>query len=272
MFRAHRAYHQERQIVSIQPLVTVTLCWWPCRVPVGSLLPTGTRPRPFTKNYSLFTFSDVNYCGRVVVRMSFKCIITYCTVISCSNIAFLRNWASFLCPFLLSSHSSCSLLYYNTITFQTTNFGEILRRVHPTVKWSFWNCNKVILSQIPWEYYFHVTPLSRIAGVCLKKGSEWKISVANICPKSGVKVSAERDVKYELVNLIWSTESGLTCRRYYGRTCGWTTSRSCGLAWCQGCPVFKGWHIRSRQFEVMWIVYRITFPNQVFFWGGGGSR
>ena len=32
MFRAHRAHHQERQIVSIQVLVTVTLCWWPCRV------------------------------------------------------------------------------------------------------------------------------------------------------------------------------------------------------------------------------------------------
>ena len=28
MFRAHRAHHQERQIVSIQPLVTVILCWW----------------------------------------------------------------------------------------------------------------------------------------------------------------------------------------------------------------------------------------------------
>ena len=27
MFRAHRAHHQERQIVSIQPLLTVTLCW-----------------------------------------------------------------------------------------------------------------------------------------------------------------------------------------------------------------------------------------------------
>ena len=31
MFRAHRAHHQERQIVSIQPLVVVTLCRWPCR-------------------------------------------------------------------------------------------------------------------------------------------------------------------------------------------------------------------------------------------------
>ena len=38
MFRAPRAHHQERQIVSIQPLVTVTLCWWPCRVEVGSEL------------------------------------------------------------------------------------------------------------------------------------------------------------------------------------------------------------------------------------------
>jgi hypothetical protein len=36
MFRAHRAHHQERQIVSIQPLVTVTLCRCPYRVQVGS--------------------------------------------------------------------------------------------------------------------------------------------------------------------------------------------------------------------------------------------
>jgi len=35
MFRAHRAHHQERQIVSIQPLVTVTVCWWLCRAQVG---------------------------------------------------------------------------------------------------------------------------------------------------------------------------------------------------------------------------------------------
>jgi len=36
IFRAHRAHHQERQIVSIQPLVAVTLCRWACRVQVGS--------------------------------------------------------------------------------------------------------------------------------------------------------------------------------------------------------------------------------------------
>jgi len=43
MFRAHRAQHQERQIVSIQPLVTVTLCRWQGRIQVGSSLPTFTR-------------------------------------------------------------------------------------------------------------------------------------------------------------------------------------------------------------------------------------
>ena len=43
MFRAPRAHHQERKIVSIQPLVAVTLCWWPCRVQVGSSLPTYIR-------------------------------------------------------------------------------------------------------------------------------------------------------------------------------------------------------------------------------------
>jgi hypothetical protein len=39
MFRAHRGHHQEREIVSIQPLVAVTAC----RVQVGSKHPTCTR-------------------------------------------------------------------------------------------------------------------------------------------------------------------------------------------------------------------------------------
>jgi hypothetical protein len=38
MFRAHRAHHQERQIVSIQPLVTVILCWRPRCVQVRRFL------------------------------------------------------------------------------------------------------------------------------------------------------------------------------------------------------------------------------------------
>jgi hypothetical protein len=38
MFRAHRAHHQERQIVSIQPLVAVTLCQWPCHLQTCEVL------------------------------------------------------------------------------------------------------------------------------------------------------------------------------------------------------------------------------------------
>jgi len=48
MFREHRAHHQERQIVSIQPLVTVNLCWWPCCVQVGGRLPPTCK---VTKNH-----------------------------------------------------------------------------------------------------------------------------------------------------------------------------------------------------------------------------
>jgi len=36
MFRAHSVHHQERRTVSIQPLVTIILCWWPSCVQVGS--------------------------------------------------------------------------------------------------------------------------------------------------------------------------------------------------------------------------------------------
>jgi len=38
MFRAHRAHHQERQIVSIHPMVAVILCRWLCCVQVRSLV------------------------------------------------------------------------------------------------------------------------------------------------------------------------------------------------------------------------------------------
>jgi hypothetical protein len=40
MFRAHSPHHQERHIVSIQPLVTIILCWWPSCVQVGSRIDT----------------------------------------------------------------------------------------------------------------------------------------------------------------------------------------------------------------------------------------
>ena len=63
MFRAHRAHHQERQIVSIQPLVTVILCWWPRCVQVGRrLLPTCTNQDKFgsctRKTLDRFTTKD----------------------------------------------------------------------------------------------------------------------------------------------------------------------------------------------------------------------
>ena len=55
MFRAHRAHHRERQFVLIQPLVTVTLCWWTCRVQVGGKLFTPnlhtTRPPTQSDSY-----------------------------------------------------------------------------------------------------------------------------------------------------------------------------------------------------------------------------
>ena len=43
MFRAHRAHHHERQIVSIPPLVAVTLCRWPYHVQFGSSFLTCTQ-------------------------------------------------------------------------------------------------------------------------------------------------------------------------------------------------------------------------------------
>ena len=49
-FRAHRAHHQDRQTVSIQPLAAVTLCWWPCsvQVHVGSEISDLHTTRPLT--------------------------------------------------------------------------------------------------------------------------------------------------------------------------------------------------------------------------------
>jgi hypothetical protein len=45
MFRTHCAHHQDRQIVSVQPLVAVTLC----RVQVRSLL-TSDKDKSIEKN------------------------------------------------------------------------------------------------------------------------------------------------------------------------------------------------------------------------------
>ena len=49
LFRAHRAHHQEKQIVSVLTLVAVILCWWPCRVQVGDF--HTTRPPTQSDSY-----------------------------------------------------------------------------------------------------------------------------------------------------------------------------------------------------------------------------
>ena len=52
MFRACHAHHQEKQIVSIQLLVIVTPCWWPCRVLVflPEFTPNQHTTRPPTRS------------------------------------------------------------------------------------------------------------------------------------------------------------------------------------------------------------------------------
>ena len=69
--------HQERQIVSIQPLVAVTLCQWSCRVQVGSSLPTcnrhGHRQQPevvLTQSVSTDDEHDVLETCKVKVKQS----------------------------------------------------------------------------------------------------------------------------------------------------------------------------------------------------------
>jgi len=52
MFRAHRTRHQARETVSIQPLVAVTLCRWPCRLQVGSRPADDTATDSYQKLYS----------------------------------------------------------------------------------------------------------------------------------------------------------------------------------------------------------------------------
>ena len=66
MFRAHRAHHQERLIVSIQPLVADTLCWWLCRVQVGSERGSSgeTNCINTTSGYCHFVLVAVSCAGR----------------------------------------------------------------------------------------------------------------------------------------------------------------------------------------------------------------
>jgi hypothetical protein len=74
MFQAHRAHHQERQIVSIQPLVTVTLCRWVCRVQVGAWPPTqsDSYQRLYWHNLSLpdDEHDVLEICGELKIKIN----------------------------------------------------------------------------------------------------------------------------------------------------------------------------------------------------------
>jgi len=61
MFQAPRAHHQGRQIVSIQSLVTVTLCSWPCRVHM-------TRPPTQSDSYQRLYWYNLS-----LLMMSTRC-------------------------------------------------------------------------------------------------------------------------------------------------------------------------------------------------------
>ena len=77
MFRAHRAPHQERQIVSIQPLVTVTLCRCPYRVQVGSELTCASR-WSFTKNHNMMHGQqNVKFCTFTSLRYKLGFILGF---------------------------------------------------------------------------------------------------------------------------------------------------------------------------------------------------
>jgi len=66
IFREHRAHHQERQIVSIQPLVAVTLCQWLCRVQVESSLVHSVNALTIKINTEKRTVRHVGYLPSII--------------------------------------------------------------------------------------------------------------------------------------------------------------------------------------------------------------
>jgi len=62
-FRAHRTHYQERKIVSIQTLVVVTVCRWPCGVQVGSETSDlhTTRPPTHSDKYQRLYLHDLSF-------------------------------------------------------------------------------------------------------------------------------------------------------------------------------------------------------------------
>ena len=84
MFRAHRTHHPERQIVSIQHLVAVTMCRWPCRLQVGSEV---------IYQESLHDARSAKYKSCLIVQTKGEIVIPFCklgsvtlSILSYSNI------------------------------------------------------------------------------------------------------------------------------------------------------------------------------------------
>ena len=77
MFRAHRAHHQERQIVSIQLLVTVILCWWPRCVQVGRILLQQTKKKLFGQSIGPTSALSQVYFIFVLVFCYHKAILNF---------------------------------------------------------------------------------------------------------------------------------------------------------------------------------------------------
>ena len=103
MFRACRAHHQEKQIVSIQLLVIVTPCWWQCRLLVGSLLPISTVLSGIIKVLCLtVNILRISIIVNTVGRIWIKKIIqqTMCGLIFSSNSVWnishsRKNWTKY---------------------------------------------------------------------------------------------------------------------------------------------------------------------------------
>ena len=110
MFRTHHAHHQERQIVSIQPLVAVILCRWPCCVQVGSkLLATKYLDFGVLGWYAVYHPSRSQYCRNLPSRTKYLWSIRLF-----ARLMSIRIYVSVFCQSLLQSASGADNRFYST--------------------------------------------------------------------------------------------------------------------------------------------------------------
>ena len=158
MFRAHLAHHQERQIVSIQPLVAVTLCRWPCCVQVLSDLHT-TRPPTATRG----CIDTLSFCvgGRVGCRSERTCtqhgrrqlpevVLTLCHSVSvavlCAIDSYQRLYWHNLSPLMMSTMCSKHVKF---IPQQAEVAQGVPGSLRPRIFLTFWHYKGGRSSAIP---------------------------------------------------------------------------------------------------------------------------